>query len=158
MRILLCLLLLAPATNTHAEPANDDKTAVLAVVQRFFDAMQTVDAAGISATWLPHSQYSLGVSGNDGYKTKQNTVENLTTELVTGKVPWLERMWSPIVLVAGRTAVIWGRYDFHVGNKFTHNGTDCYTLLKTDAGWKIAGLVFTVEPGGTTENPAGPPH
>ena len=58
----------------------------------------------------------------------------------------------------GRIAVVWTRYDFHRDGKMSHNGTDCFTLLKTDAGWKIVCLAYSVEPATQTENPAGPPH
>jgi hypothetical protein len=132
---LVILLFSCTSLAANGPSAPDDQAAVLAVVQRFFDAMQARDPGGIHATWLPHSQYSLGVPGQDGYATKQQTIEALTAELMQENEPWLERMWSPTVLVAGRAATVWGRYDFHVGKKFSHNGTDCYTLLKTDAGW-----------------------
>jgi len=138
------------------DPAQD-KAAVLAVVQRFFDAMKTRDATVIAAVWEPHAQFAVGAPGKDGYAASQETIEQLTSDLMKSPAGWLERMWNPTVHLEDRIAVVWGRYDFHVGDKFTHNGTDCYTLLKTDTGWKIVGLVFTVEPGPKTENPAGPP-
>ena len=71
---------------------------------------------------------------------------------------YLERMWSPTVHFTGRIAVVWTRYDFHLNGAFSHNGTDCITLLQTDAGWKIATCAYSVEPGSRTEIPAGAPH
>lgn len=68
-------------------------------------------------------------------------------------LPWFERIRHPTVLIEDRIATVWARDDFHKGSNFTHNGTDCYTLLKTDAGWRNAGLVFTIEPGPTTKTP-----
>ena len=59
--------------------------------------------------------------------------------------------------VEGRIAVVWTRYDFHRAGKMSHNGTDCFTLLKTDQGWKIVNGAYTVEPSDRTENPSGPP-
>ena len=154
--ILRLLLLLVLACRLLASTA-DEETA-LATVQQFLDAMQNRDAAAIKAVWQSGSQYSY--SGPLGKSTVvvQKTIEQLITDLVSGNEPWLERIWNPTIKAAGNQAVVWARYDFHVGKKFTHNGTDCYSLLKTADGWKIVGLVFTVEPGPGTENPAGPPH
>jgi hypothetical protein len=137
--------------------SNPERAAVLQAVQQFFDAMRARDAAGIAAIWQPTTQFAEGRPAKDGYAVSQENIEQLTAELQQSPVGWLERIWDPTVLIEGRLAVVWARYDFHVGDKFTHNGTDCYTLLKTDLGWKIVGLVFTVEPGPKTENPAGPP-
>lgn len=158
--LLLAALLLSSASLALAAPADPapDKAAVLAVVQKFFDAMQARDAVGIAAVWQPNAQFAIGAPRQDGYATKQETIEQLTASLMKSPVGWLERMWNPTVLLDDRLAVVWARYDFHVGDQFTHNGTDCYTLLRTDSGWKIVGLAFTVEPGGKTENPAGPPR
>jgi len=140
-----------------ANPAQG-KAAAVAVVQKFFNAMVARDGGGIRETFLPGTQYALGVPTADGYITKLKTIETLIAEVQQDPQPWLERVWHPTVLIEDRIATVWARYDFHKGSKFSHNGTDCYTLLKTDAGWKIAGLVFTIEPGGKTENPAGPPR
>ncbi len=144
----------AAAAPTEVAP---DRAAVLAVVQKFFDAMQARQPEGIRQTFLPGTQYALIVPSAEGYLTRQKSIETLIAETQADPNPWLERLWNPTVLVEGRIATVWARYDFHNGRKFSHNGTDCYTLLKTDAGWKIAGLVFTIEPGARTENPAGPP-
>jgi len=154
-------LLLSPLAGWAAAGATDvapDKAAVLAVVQEFFDAMQARRPDGIRQTFLPGTQYALIVPSTGGYLTRQKSIEALIADTQADPNPWLERLWNPTVLVEGRIATVWARYDFHEGQKFSHNGTDCYTLLKTDAGWKIAGLVFTIEPGPRTENPAGPPH
>jgi hypothetical protein len=134
-----------------------ERETVLKTVQQFFDAMKAQDAAGIAAVWQPNTQFSVGKADKNGFAVSQPTIEQLSADLQKSKVGWLERMWKPTVHIEGRMAVIWARYDFYVGDKFSHNGTDCYTLLKTDRGWKIVGLAFTIEPGPTTENPSGPP-
>jgi len=69
----------------------------------------------------------------------------------------VERMWNPTVLVRGRIAMVWADYDVYVGGKFGHCGIDAFTLLKTDAGWKISGIQYTSETQGCKPNPLGPP-
>ena len=155
---LLLWVALALAGRAEAVESPAEKSAVLQVVQKFFVAMQARDAAGIAAVFQPNTQFAVGAPGKDGYAAKQETIEELTAKVMKSPVGWLERMWNPTVLLDDRLAVVWARYDFHVGDKFTHNGTDCYTLLRTDTGWKIVGLAFTIEPGTKTENPAGSPR
>jgi ketosteroid isomerase-like protein len=139
------------------DPAQE-KAAVLAVVQRFFDALHTKDGEGLRATCLPGAQITAGRPTDGGYVTRQRSIEADIAQLAEAKEVWLERMWSPTVQVNGRIAVVWTRYDFHRDGKLSHNGTDCFTLLKTDTGWKIACAAYSVEPGTQTENPAGPPQ
>ena len=153
---LRLILLLVLTSRMHASTA--DEEAAMGTVQRFFAAMQNRDGAAIKAVWQAGSQYSYSAPSGNGVAVVQKTIEQLVAAVVADKDPWLERMWNPTIKVAGNQAVVWARYDFHLGNQFTHNGTDCYSLLKTADGWKIVGLVFTVEPGPATENPAGPPH
>lgn len=134
-----------------------EKAAVLAVVQRFFDALHTRDGEGLRATCQPGAQLTSGRPADGGYVLRQRAVEADIAQLAAAKEVWLERMWSPTVHLQGRIAMVWTRYDFHRDGKLSHNGTDCFTLLRTDAGWKIVCAAYSVEPGAQTEHPAGPP-
>lgn len=152
------LLPLAALANTLTPDPAQEKVAVLGVVQRFFDALHNKDGEGLRSTCQPGAQFTSGRPSDSGYALRQRSIETDSTQLAEAKEVWLERMWSPTVQLNGRIAVVWTRYDFHRNGKFSHNGTDCFTLLKTDAGWKIVCAAYTVEPGTQTENPAGPPQ
>lgn len=144
-----------------AEPpsSNAETVAIIQVVQNFFDALHAKDGGALRATCQPGAQFTSGRPGTDGaYTLRQRPVETDAAQITEAKESWLERMWRPIVHVDGRVAVVWTRYDFHRDGKFSHNGTDCFTLLKTDQGWKIVCGAYSVEPGAQTENPAGPPR
>jgi hypothetical protein len=47
--------------------------------------------------------------------------------------------------VTGDLALVFGRYTFHVGDKFSHCGTNAFQLVRTEAGWKIANVASTLE-------------
>ena len=53
---------------------------------------------------------------------------------------------NPEVRLHGTVATVWTPYDFWIDGKFSHCGIDAFDLVKTASGWKIAGVVFTVEP------------
>jgi hypothetical protein len=158
--VLPPMSLLYPRSLPATEPtfAGTASAAVLAVVQEFFDAMQAKDADRLRATCQPGAQFTAARLAATGYVLRQRPIEADAVHFAETKDSFLERMWSPTVHVTGRIAVVWTRYDFHLNGKMSHNGTDCFTLLKTDQGWKIACGAYTLEPGVVTENPAGPPR
>jgi hypothetical protein len=159
LTFLALSLVLAPRVTALAPGSrSDEQAAVIKVVQEFFDALHAKDGERLRATCQPGAQFSSGRPAPEGYAVRSRTVEADATRLAEAKEPWLERMWTPTVLIENRIAVLWTRYDFHRDGKFSHNGTDCFTLLKTDQGWKIACCAYSVEPGAQTENPAGPPQ
>jgi hypothetical protein len=58
---------------------------------------------------------------------------------------FIESMPAPDVRVSGDMAVVTGRYTFHVGDKFSHCGTNTFNLVRTTDGWKIANAASTLE-------------
>ena len=44
-----------------------------------------------------------------------------------------------------------------IDGRFSHGGTDVFVLARTDDGWRIASLVWTVEPEPAEPSPLGPP-
>jgi hypothetical protein len=60
------------------------------------------------------------------------------------KEPFKERMFEPEVRVEGDMATVWGRYDFHVGERLTNCGFNSIQLLRTPEGWKIANIASTI--------------
>jgi hypothetical protein len=159
LTFLTLSLVLAPRVAAQASGSRaEEQAAVVKIVQQFFDALHAKDGDRLRATCQPGAQFTSGRPAPEGYAVRSRSVETDIAHFAEAKEIWLERMWSPTVLIAGRIAVVWTRYDFHRDGKLSHNGTDCFTLIKTDAGWKIVCGAYSVEPGAKTENPAGPPR
>ncbi|MBI5770523.1 MAG: nuclear transport factor 2 family protein [Verrucomicrobia bacterium] len=157
--LVVCFVLVRGAAFAETAPPTTDRAAIVQVVQSFFDALQAKDGARLRATCQPGAQITSIRPGADGANAiRQRSIETDAEQLTASPDSWLERMWSPTVHLDGRIAVVWTRYDFHRNGRMSHNGTDCFTLLKTDAGWKIASAAYTVEPSAQTQNPAGPPR
>jgi hypothetical protein len=130
-----------------------DGAQVLKLVQAFCDAMAADNPEACRALFAPASQFTAVRPSPQGFTIQRRSMEEFSPP--PGKV--LERLWHPTVLVAGRLAVVWAPYDFHVNGRFTHNGTDVFTLMKCDSDWRIINLAYTVEPAPPTRHPAGPP-
>jgi ketosteroid isomerase-like protein len=147
----------ATAVRGQAGAADADKAAVTAAVQALFDAMAAKDAQKALALVIPDGQLQ-SVRKTDGpAAARGRTLEAFANSLATQKAPMLERMWNPTVQVSGPIASLSTRYDFHLDGKFTHCGTDIFTLVKTVEGWKISGGIYTVEPTGCEPSPLGAP-
>ena|SRR5689334_21105117 len=135
-----------------------DEKDVIAVVQRFFDAMSAHDSAAARAVLMPEGRT---VATRETGAVSGGTQEQFAARLSTIKEPILERMWNPKVLVdrrkEGAIATLWAEYDFHREGKFSHCGVDSFSLVKTPEGWKIAGVVYTMQMTGCAASPLGPP-
>lgn len=133
--------ILFAAVRLFAAEASEEK-AVLAVVQRFFDALAARDADAMRAVLTPEGRsYSVRESG----AVSGVGHAELAARLPGGKEKLLERMRNPRVSVRGGIAAVWTEYDFHREGKFSHCGVDSFNLVKMPEGWRIAGLIYTVE-------------
>ena len=154
-RLPLALALLAIGA-IPARAQEDDREAILAVVQEFFDTMTAADSAGARAVMLPEG-VSFGVREQaDGLFLRSRSNADYIAALAGREERLVERMWDPTVLIHERLAVVWTSYDIWVDGEFLHCGVDAFTLLETEEGWKIASAAFTMEPSGCEPSPLGP--
>jgi hypothetical protein len=140
----------------HAQATPGDP-AVVAAVQRLFDAMAAHDTAAARSLLVPGTRF-VSISNDTGPGIPRIQGDSAFLRMLAGRADrLLERMWSPVVQVQGRIANVWTPYDFHIDGRFSHCGIDVVTLLRTDAGWQIAGLLYTVQRTGCAPSPLGPP-
>ncbi|MEQ1921686.1 MAG: hypothetical protein ABL952_04175 [Pyrinomonadaceae bacterium] len=134
---------------------SDDKAAVLAVVQKLFDEMAAANATGILATGIPENQLITIRKQRDGKVRVDSVNGEAFTKFFTKPGSIKEVMYAPKVDVDGDWAMVWGRYVFFVGDKLSHCGINQFNLVRTDAGWKIAGGASTIDPTACTESEKG---
>jgi hypothetical protein len=139
--------------------AASEEKAVLAVVQRMFDAMKAKDTVAFREIFEPNAKLV-------GMRTRPNgeqVVQVLpwdrfgTFMLNDTRGPWIERAWSQEVSIRGTLATVWAEYDFHFGQTPSHCGVDAVQLLKTPTGWKIVSIADTYESAGCPQRPAPKP-
>ena len=152
--VLISWLAMAPiAGQTRQE---DDKAAVLATVQAFFDTMASRDVEGARRVLMPEGRFYSTRDQDGRTVVRASAVEDYLKTLAGRKQDNRERIWSPDVRVHGPIASVWTPYDFWVDRKFSHCGLDVFDLVKTAEGWRIAGLTYTVERTGCAPSPLGP--
>ena len=152
--ILISLLTAAPATGQTKQ--EDDKTAVLATVQAFFDTMASRDVEGARRVLMAEVRIFSARDQDGQTAVRASAGEDYLKSLGGRKQDNRERVWNPAVRVHGPIASVWTPYDFWVDGKFSHCGIDAFDLIKTPDGWKISGGVYTVERTGCAPSPLGP--
>jgi len=155
--IRLALLLCGPFCFTAAI-ADDaiDRVAVVNMVQTFFDAMTDRDV-DVMRTLLTTDGIFYGYRETaDGLQITRSAHAAFVAGIGERNNTLIERFWDPQILLHDRMAIVWTPYDFYVDGEFSHCGTDNFNFLKTDQGWKITGIVFSMEPDNCAESPLGP--
>jgi hypothetical protein len=134
---MLGLLLSTPVRAQDAE-----RSAVLATVQKVFQAMRTRDTALLTQAFDSTARLA-GVSSRNGPPTVRLMLPRAFGSAVAsapvGDV-WNERIWDPEVRIDGDVAQVWAYYTFHLNDKFSHCGVDAFMLLKVGSEWKITQL------------------
>jgi len=137
---------LALTASCASQQRTADEQACIDAVQTFFDVIATSDVDAGAALTVPDGVFvnvreqdgarSLGSFSNADWLAGMGTREGELFEAFDG---------VPTVLVDGDVAVVWTRYLFDVDGARSHTGTDAFTLVRTDEGWKIAGGVYSLE-------------
>lgn len=149
--IFIAAILLASFTTSFGQK-NDDKAAVLAVVDQLFVAMKAAEPPGIIALHTPDAQLAAIRKTKDG-KMRLDTINpQAFSKFFTDKTAVIEElMYDPKVEVDGDWAMVWGRYVFFVGKKISHCGINQFNLYRSADGWKIANGASTIDPVACTD-------
>jgi hypothetical protein len=141
----LCVAAAGPAS-AQTTPPNPEEAAILAVIDRFMDAISTNDNALMA---------ELRIDGGSTIVSRHNAAEPaaplVTRRLFTPSTSSRpgaskERYWDPVVHVRSGVAVVWTPYEFWADGKSSHCGIDVFDLMKDKGVWKVANAMWTVEP------------
>jgi len=145
--LVFSLLLSVPAFAQSAK-SKDSKTAS-EIPGKLFAAMKEKNAEAIRALFTPEGQLvaiDKPRTGDGLSKTRVFTADAFSKLIADSKASELiEKMDKIKVEVFGDMALVYGRYTFHVGEKFSHCGTNSFHLVRTIDGWKIANAASTLE-------------
>lgn len=135
------MVLAAPA----ARAQDAERAAVLATVQKMFDAMRTRDTVLLKQVFDSTGRL-VGVSTRNGPPTVTLTTPSQFGAAITrapaGDV-WNERIYDPEVRIDAGVAQVWAYYTFHRNGTFSHCGIDAFMLVKVGDAWKITQVADT---------------
>ncbi len=146
----------APRPRTaHAPPSTADTAAVLATMQQLFDAMAAHDSIALAALVTPPGTFAVVVIEGDSVpRVAHQGLAGFISSVGRPGPPLNERAWDPFVLIDGPFATIWTRYDFRIGDEFSHCGVDVFTLARTGGRWRITGGSYTIQRTGCPASPS----
>lgn len=146
---LIITLLVCASVGAQTAVKNGDNQEASAVASKLFAAMRAKDAAAIRALFTPEGQLvaiDKPRTGEGLSKTRVFTADAFAKLISEAKGPeFIETMAQPKVEIFGDMALVFGRYTFYVGDKFSHCGTNSFHLVRTADGWKIANAASTLE-------------
>jgi len=153
-KVLAVLTVLLPMIATPGE--TDDQQNVVEVIDRFFDAMTARDVAAMRALMSADGMIYGYREDAEGLRIVRRSHGEYLDNLAIGSEKLIERYWEPRILLHGRLATVWTPYDFYVDGRFSHCGINNFSMLRTDAGWIITGVVFSIEVAECAASPLGP--
>ena len=156
MRILslMALALFANPLFAQSSPSADEQ-AVIAVVQRTFDAMKAHDTTAFRSVFAPGARIVGTYTDREGKAAmREITIDRFAGMIGGSKDELVERIFDPEVRISDNLATVWTGYDFHANGEFSHCGVDAFQLARTPDGWKIVAIADTQRRDGC---PARPP-
>lgn len=148
-----------PATTPRHLPSDEDRAAILSVVQSLFDALAERDGNTLRALLHPDVvMRSVEVAGDGERSIATSTLDDLVVRVEASEEVLTERMFDPEVRISGDLAMVWTPYDFYVGDSLSHCGADVFVLVREDEAWRVTGLSWTrQQPPDCELHPDGPP-
>jgi hypothetical protein len=147
LAIIFSLFIAWPSLAQNAK--NEDSKSASEIPGKLFAAMKEKNAEAIRALFTPEGQLvaiDKPRSGEGLSKTRVFTTDAFSKLIAESKAPeFIEKMDKPKVEIFGDMALVFGRYTFHVGDEFSHCGTNSFHLVRTIDGWKIANAASTLE-------------
>jgi hypothetical protein len=137
------------SAGAQTAPGSAAGSEAIAVANRLFEAMRAKNAEAIRALFMPEGQLvaiDKPRTGEGPSTTRVFTAAAFAKMIAEAKAPeFIEKMAQPKAEIFGDMALVYGRYTFHVGDKFSHCGTNSFNLVRTADGWKIANAASTLE-------------
>lgn len=135
---------------------NEQKSAseatVMSVVNQLFASMEAKQLDALRGLFIPAGRLvSTSVRGGQS-SVRLLSLDDFTKLILEAKEPFRERMFDSEVRVSGDMATVWGRYDFHVGERLTNCGYNSVQLMRVKEEWKIVNIASTIITQGCRES------
>jgi hypothetical protein len=147
-KILLLACLWAALPGISQKAAEAEKKIIHQMVNDFFAALLSRDAARYSTLVMPGGSITTVRYINDSLKNATRSFEADMAALGKSTQLMQEEPFSIDISIHRDIAVAWVPYSFSLDGKQLHCGVDVFTFLRTPNGWKIASLAYSAEPDG----------
>lgn len=137
----LCLFLSFTST---ASADIKDEGAILDTVTKAVEALNTKDQNTLKSLHLPNGQIYSVSSEDDAMTLHYSTHAQFLEQTASAPDAFHEQIWNPIVMYRETVATVWTDYRVTIDGALSHCGVNSFHLLKTDDGWRIASVDFSI--------------
>lgn len=120
------------------------ETAVMRVLERLFASMEAREPDALRGLFIPEGRLISTALRQGQANVRVLSLDDFVRLVLETKEPFRERMFDPEVRVSGEMASVWGRYDFHVGERLTNCGYNSLQLMRVKEEWKIVNIASTI--------------
>ena len=122
--------------------SGDDKRLLGQLISEYFSSWSKPDLQAFQKCFHPRaSVYFVDPSGKLHSFQLDNFIEGEKKAHLLAAEPMVEKPTQSSITVSGRLAHAQVRWELHQG-VVVITGTDYFTFIKTDRGWKIVSLVY----------------
>ncbi|MCS0582610.1 nuclear transport factor 2 family protein [Massilia pinisoli] len=153
--LILAACLAAPA---HAATTNADAdvAAIRQVVQQFQTAIVARDGKALGVLFVPQGGAWLSTLDERTYAAAKarnpaarrmmpSTWQKFADFVQHAAKPVEERFHDVRIDTNGTVASVWFDFDFLVDGKVTNQGSETWQLVRTDDGWKINAMLYSID-------------
>jgi D-alanyl-D-alanine carboxypeptidase len=134
------------------EQSRTEEASVLKVVNRLFESMEARQLDVLRGIFISEGRLVSTYTRQGEIILRQLSLEEFAKMVAETKEPYRERMFDMEVRVRGDMGSVWGRYDFHVGQRLTNCGYNSIQLMRGKDGWKIISIASTIITQGCQES------
>jgi Putative lumazine-binding len=146
--LLLFMLLVTSVSGFSQQSVQKDKDLVLEKVNQFFEALEKQDTNLFKSITLPGGQTWSVKEVGDSVRVSMRSFEDRIRKFINPAEVIQERALDVEIKIHRQVAMAWVPYELDLSGQFLHCGVDIFTMLKTNQGWKITTVAFTMEPNG----------
>lgn len=132
-----------PQKDRRNEPTDQEQ--IDAVIKQFFDAIHLQDTSALKQIMREGGQFHAYIDSPAGKRIVKSTHAEWLKTIANPNIEIMERYWNVDKRIRKGIATVWTDYDFYVNYKFSHCGSNAFSLVKEKEHWYIADAVFTVE-------------
>ena len=138
------------ATGGARETTEQERTAVLASIQGFMDALRTRDTTAMNMHVDSLTRLTLiRPTREGGTRVVVMTGAQFIRAVTQPGQPGIdEPIRNPVVHVSGDLASVWAEYQVRRDTTVSHCGFDAFHLVRRDGRWKLLNISDTYQPTG----------
>ena len=141
LSLWICLLV----GELFAQKNTDQKAAVRAVIDTFFQGMRVGDSAMVAKTLHPEADlYTTFFDRSGNPQVVSETVQGFLEAVGTPhEEMWDERISNVKIQISDNLASVWMDYEFYVDTTFSHSGVNAFQLVYLKGTWQILHITDT---------------